>query len=189
MILAWYAPLLYTCAFDMVFIDTCTFQNGGYINPPATLRQFRDPYADWWDKQERRNFGEPLHEDNDILGIFSPYEYTHFKVGWGLCCIGMFIASFLGVVGVVRVFHNPDVPFVERGYEGGLDRELGGEGTVHVSTGALRVCKGGEAGTDDSAGTHRGWDRLACRPTSVVLSFPRIRCLLQESFIRLLRDS
>lgn len=35
-------------------------QNGGYVNPPREKRQFRDPYADWWDKQGRRNFGEPV---------------------------------------------------------------------------------------------------------------------------------
>ena len=35
-------------------------QNGGYVNPAAEKRQFRDPYAEWWDPQERRNFGEPV---------------------------------------------------------------------------------------------------------------------------------
>ena len=46
-------------------------------------RQFRDPYADWWDPQERRNYGEAVHEDNDVLGVFSPEAYTHFSTGWG----------------------------------------------------------------------------------------------------------
>lgn len=36
-----------------------------------------------WDKQERRNYGETVHEDNDILGIFTPEEYTHVTPGWG----------------------------------------------------------------------------------------------------------
>ena len=106
--------------------------NGGYINPPRIPRQFRDPYADWWDKQERRNYGEPVHEDNDILGIFSPEEYTHFKPGFGAVLFGVFVAAFLGVVGVVKVYY-PDIPAVKRGFEGGLDRELGGEGAVPVS--------------------------------------------------------
>lgn len=106
--------------------------NGGYVNPPAIPRQFRDPYADWWDKQERRNYGEPVHEDNDILGMFSPEEYTHFKPGWGAFCLGTFIVTFLGLVTVVG-FNYPDMPAVRRGYEGGLDRELGGEGAVLVS--------------------------------------------------------
>jgi len=71
-------------------------QNGNYPDPNTTSalpvkRQFRDPYADWWDPQERRNYGEPVHEDNDILGIFSPDEYTHFTPAWGgvlMVCYG-----------------------------------------------------------------------------------------------------
>lgn len=109
-------------------------QNGGYINPPAIPRQFRDPYADWWDKQERRNYGEPVHEDNDILGVFSPEEYTHFTPGWGLVCIGTFVATVFSLMGVVSIYY-PDKPSVHRGFEGGLDRELGGERTVLVSLG------------------------------------------------------
>ena len=106
--------------------------NGGYINPPRIKRQFRDPYADWWDKQERRNFGEPVHEDNDILGMFSPEEYTHMTPRFGLVCWGVFAATFLGLLAVVRA-NYPDMPAVKRGYEGGLDRELGGDGTIVVS--------------------------------------------------------
>ena len=106
--------------------------NGGYVNPPPIPRQFRDPYADWWDKQERRNFGEPVHEDNDILGVFSPYEYTHFTPGWAAVLVGCFVAAFMGVVGVVYLTY-PDKPSVNRGFPGGLDRELGGEGCLVVS--------------------------------------------------------
>ena len=45
--------------------------NGNYPDPSATSalalkRQFRDPYGGpdgpWWDPQERRNYGEPVHE-------------------------------------------------------------------------------------------------------------------------------
>jgi NADH dehydrogenase (ubiquinone) 1 beta subcomplex subunit 8 len=62
--------------------------NGNYPDPSLTSalplkRQFRDPYAEWWDPIERRNYNEPVHEDNDILGIFSPEKYTHFTAGWG----------------------------------------------------------------------------------------------------------
>ncbi|OAX84740.1 hypothetical protein ACJ72_00879 [Emergomyces africanus] len=52
-------------------------------------RQFRDPYGDWWDKQDRRNFGEPVHEDNDILTILSTEKYTHFKPAKGLSPTGV----------------------------------------------------------------------------------------------------
>lgn len=41
--------------------------NGNYPDPSTTSalplkRQFRDPRAEWWDPQERRNYGEPVHE-------------------------------------------------------------------------------------------------------------------------------
>ncbi|KAL8948805.1 MAG: hypothetical protein Q9222_005034 [Ikaeria aurantiellina] len=100
--------------------------NGGYVNPPPTKRQFRDPYGDWWDKQERRNFGEPVHEDQDILGMFSPYEYTHFTARKGFFLLGCFVATVLGLCGVVRVYY-PDRPSAQRTFPGGLDRELGGQ--------------------------------------------------------------
>ena len=106
-------------------------QNGGYQNPPREVRQHRDPYADWWDKQERRNFGEPVHEDNDILGMFSPEDYNFYTSPQCFALIGCFIAVFAGVLGVVRL-NYPDRITVDRGYEGGLDKELGGEGAVWV---------------------------------------------------------
>ena len=65
--------------------------------------------------------------------MFSPHNYTHFTSGWELACVGMFIATFAGVVGVVRATY-PDKPSVDRGYEDGLFEELGGEGALHVST-------------------------------------------------------
>jgi NADH dehydrogenase (ubiquinone) 1 beta subcomplex subunit 8 len=107
-------------------------QNGGYINPPRIKRQFRDPYANWWDPQERRNFGEPIHEDNDVLGIFSPYEYTWTKPGPGLVMVASFVAVFLGVSGLVYLKY-PDQPTYPREFEAGLERELGGPGAVRVS--------------------------------------------------------
>jgi NADH dehydrogenase (ubiquinone) 1 beta subcomplex subunit 8 len=106
-------------------------QNGGYINPPAIKRQHRDPHADWWDPQERRNFGEPVHEDNDVLGIFSPWDYTWTTTGPGLVMIGTFIATVLGVSGVVY-FNYPDRIAYPREFEAGLERELGGPGAVRA---------------------------------------------------------
>ncbi|KAK0249449.1 hypothetical protein B0A54_03706 [Friedmanniomyces endolithicus] len=104
--------------------------NGNYPDPSLTSalpikRQFRDPYGDWWDKQERRNYGEPLHEDNDILGIFSPHEYTHVTPGWGLVQIGCFVAAFCSLCLVVRQIY-PDRPSAPRTFPDGLEKELGG---------------------------------------------------------------
>lgn len=84
-------------------------QNGGYVQPAAVKRQFRDPHGDWWDKQERRNYNEPIHEDYDQLGMFTPYEYTWTTAGKGLAQIGAFVAAFLTVVYCVKATY-PDRP-------------------------------------------------------------------------------
>ncbi|KAI9642217.1 hypothetical protein NHQ30_009019 [Ciborinia camelliae] len=105
--------------------------NGGYINPPRVKRQFRDPHADWWDKQERRNYGEPVHEDNDILGMFSPEEYTHQKPGTAALQLGVFVLSVFGLCAVVGMMY-PDKQSVPREFEGGLERELGGPTAVRA---------------------------------------------------------
>lgn len=107
-------------------------QNGGYINPPEIKRQFRDPHADWWDKQERRNYGEPVHENHDQLGMFTPHDYTWVSPAKGLFQMACFVATFLGLCYTVRAFY-PDKKSYPREFEGGLERELGGAGAVRVS--------------------------------------------------------
>ncbi|KAF1825411.1 uncharacterized protein K489DRAFT_421695 [Dissoconium aciculare CBS 342.82] len=110
--------------------NMAVLQNGNYPDPSLTSalpikRQHRDPYGEWWDPIEKRNYGETVHEDNDILGVFSPDEYTHFKPGWGAVLFGSFVAS-VGVLCAVVYQLYPDQPAVSRTFEGGLDRELGG---------------------------------------------------------------
>jgi len=103
--------------------------NGNYINPPFVKRQHRDPYADWWDKQERRNFGEPVHEDNDILGIFSLEDYTHMTPARGFLMWGGFL-SVVGLLGYTVSQLYPDRPSAPKEYDSGLDKELGGPGAL-----------------------------------------------------------
>ncbi|KAI1935969.1 hypothetical protein LOZ66_004887 [Ophidiomyces ophidiicola] len=105
--------------------------NGGYSNPPAQKRQFRDPYGEWWDKQDRRNFGEPVHEDNDILTTFSTESYNHFKAPKAFMLLGISIASVFAFSGVVSFFY-PDKPSVPRTFEDGLVKELGGVNAVRA---------------------------------------------------------
>jgi len=107
-------------------------QNGGYINPPAEKRSKRDPYADYWDQQERRNYGEPCHEDHDILGVLSLHDYDHFKPGWGGVLFGTFVASVLGLCGAVALVY-PDKKSAPRTFPDGLEVELGGKGALLVS--------------------------------------------------------
>ncbi|KAJ5580153.1 uncharacterized protein N7459_006138 [Penicillium hispanicum] len=104
-------------------------QNGNYQNPPRVKRAFRDPYGGWWDQQEKRNFGEPVHEENEILGVFSPEQYTHVTPRKGFLHLGVFVATFLSLCGVVSLYY-PDKPSVPKTYEGGLEKELGGPNAV-----------------------------------------------------------
>ncbi|KAF2276946.1 uncharacterized protein EI97DRAFT_432565 [Westerdykella ornata] len=107
------------------------YMNGGYLNPPIEKRGNRDPYGDWWDKQERRNYGEPVHEDNDILGALALHDYDHFTPGWGGVLLGTFVVSVLGLCGIVKLWY-PDKITVPKAYEGGLEEELGGPRAVRA---------------------------------------------------------
>lgn len=100
-------------------------QNGGYVNPIPRKRALRDPYAGWWDPQERRNFGEPVHEDNDTLGVFSTEPYTHSPPGRAALHLGIFVSAVLGLCAVVAQFY-PDRPSVPREFPDGLEAEMGG---------------------------------------------------------------
>ncbi|OJJ48078.1 hypothetical protein ASPZODRAFT_92305 [Penicilliopsis zonata CBS 506.65] len=104
-------------------------QNNNYPNPPRQKRAFRDPYGGWWDRQEKRNFGEPVHEDNEILGVFSPEQYTHVTARKGFLSLGTFVVTFLGFCGVVSYFY-PDKPSAPRTFPDGLEKELGGPNAV-----------------------------------------------------------
>ncbi|KAF2155427.1 hypothetical protein K461DRAFT_311681 [Myriangium duriaei CBS 260.36] len=103
--------------------------NGGYLDVPRTKRSLRDPYDSWWDPQERRNYGEPIHEDNDILGVFSTDPYNHFTTSWGWVLMGSFVATVGVLCGVVSVYY-PDKGSVPRTFPDGLERELGGPRTM-----------------------------------------------------------
>ncbi len=73
-----------------------------------------------------------MHEDNDILGMFSPEEYTHVTPGIAFFQLTCFVGVVLGLCGVVSFFY-PDTPTVPREFEDDLERELGGVGALRVS--------------------------------------------------------
>ncbi|KAK3723274.1 hypothetical protein LTR37_001997 [Vermiconidia calcicola] len=121
---------------DLTMDNTDPNMNGNYPDPNLTSalpikRQFRDAYGDWWDPIERRNYGETVHEDNDILGIFSPEEYTHFSPAWGGVLVGCFVATVGALMAVVYRYY-PDKPSAPRTFPGGLERELGGLNAVRA---------------------------------------------------------
>jgi NADH dehydrogenase (ubiquinone) 1 beta subcomplex subunit 8 len=136
-------------------------QNGGYVNPPAVKRQLRDPYADWWDKQERRNYGEPVHEDNDIMGMFSPEDYRHVTPGTAWFQLSCFAAAVFALCGAVYVTY-PDKPSAPRTFPGGLEEELGGPGAVPVGA----IMSSSWAGTNSTR--HAGTARYEMGPSLFV---------------------
>jgi NADH dehydrogenase (ubiquinone) 1 beta subcomplex subunit 8 len=110
--------------------------NGNYPNPPAIKRQFRDPHGKYWDQQERRNYGEPIHEDNDVLGVFTTEKYTWTTPGKGAVMFASFIVSVVVLSKVIGQLY-PDKPAVAREFD--LDTELGGKEALQVSTGGAGV--------------------------------------------------
>ncbi|EDO38440.1 predicted protein [Nematostella vectensis] len=92
------------------------FELGDYPNLPHVSSQRRQ-FEGWWDVQDRRNFNEPIHEDEDGLNIwlwtevecndkYTPTEaLTHWLTAFGL----------LGVVGFLSYLYDaanerPDLP-------------------------------------------------------------------------------
>lgn len=72
-----------------------------------------------------------MHEDDDILGMFMIEDYTHFSARKSFFLMGCFIATVLGLGGVVKMTY-PDKPSVRREWPDGLEKELGGRGALLV---------------------------------------------------------
>jgi NADH dehydrogenase (ubiquinone) 1 beta subcomplex subunit 8 len=105
-------------------------QNGGYINPPAIKRSNRDPYG-WDHPTQRRNFGETVHEDDDILGTFTLHDYTHFTTAQASLGWAGFISFILGLT-YIASWTKPEKPAWPKEYEDGLNWEMGGHGALRV---------------------------------------------------------
>ncbi|GAA5892798.1 hypothetical protein JCM5296_006009 [Sporobolomyces johnsonii] len=67
----------------------------GYPKLPEQSRQLRSPRG-WWDNQERVNFGEPVPENDDVLGMWAPDRHA-VKPSSAL-------AQLLAMFGAVAVF-------------------------------------------------------------------------------------
>lgn len=64
--------------------------------------------------------------------MFAPEEYNFYSTPQAFALFGCAVATFLTAWGVIYLYY-PDRPTVDKGYEGGLDRELGGRGALIVS--------------------------------------------------------
>jgi hypothetical protein len=72
-----------------------------------------------------------VHEDNDVLGVFSLEDYNVFTSKGAFQGWGIFISGILGLLGVVYLV-LPDKPAVPRTAPGGLLEEYGGPGAMSV---------------------------------------------------------
>ncbi|KAL9934998.1 hypothetical protein V8E36_006074 [Tilletia maclaganii] len=100
-------------------------QLGDYPDLPPISLQRRRWNPNWWDGQEKRNFGETLHEEHDALSVWAPdvppIPPSSALFQFGLAALAM--ATFAGIVYVNQF----DEVCVRRSYpRGGLKAELGG---------------------------------------------------------------
>ncbi|WFD29924.1 hypothetical protein MSPP1_000938 [Malassezia sp. CBS 17886] len=98
-------------------------QLGSYPAMPKETQQFRPHSPNWWDPQERRNYGEVLHEEDDVLNMWSPDKYKTKPtkaLGDFLIAVGA-LASFSYVV--YRM--TPEPPMARKTFpRDGLSAEL-----------------------------------------------------------------
>jgi len=78
----------------------------GYPDLPFESYQNRDPYKHYDDQQYRRNFGEPLPEDYDILNVSCFDIENTFSIRYMLTGIFIAGATFYGVVQFISLFNE-----------------------------------------------------------------------------------
>ncbi|CBQ68575.1 conserved hypothetical protein [Sporisorium reilianum SRZ2] len=101
-------------------------QLGDYPDLPFVSQQQRKYSPKWWDPQEKRNFGETPHEQDDVLSVWAPDVHA--------VPAASALRQFLVAIGVVVLFGStvyaatPEKPALPRTYpREGLATELGGE--------------------------------------------------------------
>ncbi|CAO1635361.1 unnamed protein product [Sympodiomycopsis kandeliae] len=100
-------------------------QLGTYPDVPAISRQRRKYDKNYWDPQEKANFGETLHEQEDILGVFAPDLHPNVTPQSAARQLGVAALCFAGFFTLIY-YMTPEAPFVRRTYpRNGLAEELG----------------------------------------------------------------
>jgi NADH dehydrogenase (ubiquinone) 1 beta subcomplex subunit 8 len=96
-----------------------------YPDVPAELYHYRDPDAPWDDKQNRRNFGEPLNIDDDELNMWSPHYYDQVSDMTALKWQGIFFGTVGAFSALVYFFFYPERNATPRSFPDGLAKDLG----------------------------------------------------------------
>ncbi|KAK6910033.1 NADH dehydrogenase (ubiquinone) 1 beta subcomplex 8 [Kwoniella mangroviensis CBS 10435] len=100
-------------------------QLNGYPQLPYVSIQAREPFG-WWDRQERKNFGEVMHEEEDAIGMWGPDVH---KTSPQSALFQLSVAfSLIGLASYVLIKNRPERPVAQRTYPyNGLEKELGGQ--------------------------------------------------------------
>ncbi|TFK49958.1 hypothetical protein OE88DRAFT_1719366 [Heliocybe sulcata] len=100
-------------------------QLNGYPRLPYVSRQYLPPRG-WDDPQMRRNFGDTLHEQEEILSMWGP-DIPVIAPQTALRHFGIALLGFAGI-GLFCAAITPETPCLRRQYPfDGLEKELGGE--------------------------------------------------------------
>ncbi|EJD52225.1 hypothetical protein AURDEDRAFT_99049 [Auricularia subglabra TFB-10046 SS5] len=104
-------------------------QLGDYPNLPLVYSYQRNPYGNeagpWWDRQNRRHFGEPIPAEDEALSVWSP-DVPHVPPRRALFHFSIAVVCFLGY-GLLVPALAVEAPVARRSYpHDGLVKELGG---------------------------------------------------------------
>ena len=80
---------------------------GNYPDVPAESYQLRDPHGQYFDVQNRRNFGEPLPEEFELLSQWSFDHETQFGLVWILGSIGGLFGGYFLLHWLVSYVPSP----------------------------------------------------------------------------------
>ncbi|KAG7089483.1 hypothetical protein E1B28_011163 [Marasmius oreades] len=96
-----------------------------YPDVPPINHQYLRPTG-WQDNQMRRNYGDPLHEQEELYSMWSP-DIPAIDPNVALKRFTMALLGFTGVFLYIKTYGTPEPHFVRRTYPyGGLVKELGG---------------------------------------------------------------
>ncbi|CAO1626524.1 unnamed protein product [Parajaminaea phylloscopi] len=101
-------------------------QLGDYPDVPMKSYQLRKHDKNYFDPQEKRNFGETPGEQDDILSVWAPDIHEHVRPSKALgqfCIAAAGFATFFATI----YYFTPEAHFVRRVYpRDGLTEELSG---------------------------------------------------------------
>ncbi|ODV64237.1 uncharacterized protein ASCRUDRAFT_24134, partial [Ascoidea rubescens DSM 1968] len=99
---------------------------GDYPDLPVKYFFDKDPYAKYDDQQNRRNFNEPLHAEDDMYNMWSPDTFPTDSYSYAVKANLIFLSFcivFFGGLTYISYEHKPAMP---RNYpHGGLAKDLG----------------------------------------------------------------